>query len=204
MDIRIASLNCTKKIRCALMCVSCDIPAGRKICGFLGHSARLGCSRCLKEFPGTVGSMDYSGFDRYGWKERTMRDHNAKAFSIQTLNTVTAIESAESRNGCRFSELLLLPYFDAPKMLVIDPMHNLFLGITKYFLKNILIAKDYISKGDLEKIQERVNAFIVPSDIGRIGFSQFVGFLSLQLTSGRTGQCTSPLSPSVISYLGMF
>ena len=38
VDIRIASLNCTKKIRCALMCVSCDIPAGRKICGFLVDS----------------------------------------------------------------------------------------------------------------------------------------------------------------------
>ncbi len=57
------------------------------------------------------------GFDRHDWKERTMRDHNAKAF--RTLNTKSAIENAESRNGCRFSELLLLPYFDAPKMLVI-------------------------------------------------------------------------------------
>ena len=182
------------------MCVSCDIPAGRKICGFLGHSARLGCSRCLKEFPGTVGSMDYSGFDRYGWKERTMRDHNAKAFSIQTLNTVTAIESAESRNGCRFSELLLLPYFDAPKMLVIDPMHNLFLGITKYFLKNILIAKDYISKGDLEKIQERVNAFIVPSDIGRIPMKIESGFSKFTADQWKNWS----MYFSIIAYLGIF
>lgn len=179
VEMRIASTNYTKKIRCALMCVSCDIPAGRKICGFLGHSARIGCSRCLKEFQGTIGSMDYSGFDRCNWKERTWQEHNAAAFSVQRLNTLTAIENVESRSGCRFSELLLLPYFDAPKMLVIDPMHNLFLGSAKYFLKNILIAMDYISKADLEKIQERVNAFIVPSGIGRIpmkiesGFSKF-------------------------------
>lgn len=56
-----------KKFRCALLCVACDLPAGRKVCGFLGHSARLGCSRCLKELPGSVGSMDYSGFDRENW-----------------------------------------------------------------------------------------------------------------------------------------
>ena len=30
VEMRIASVNCTKKIRCALMCVSCDLPAGRK------------------------------------------------------------------------------------------------------------------------------------------------------------------------------
>lgn len=29
----------------ALMCVACDIPAARKVCGFMGHSANKGCSR---------------------------------------------------------------------------------------------------------------------------------------------------------------
>lgn len=38
------------QFRLALMCVACDIPAARKVCGFLGHSANLGCSRCLKFF----------------------------------------------------------------------------------------------------------------------------------------------------------
>ena len=37
-----------KKIRCALLCVACDMPASRKVCGILGHSALLGCSRCNK------------------------------------------------------------------------------------------------------------------------------------------------------------
>jgi hypothetical protein len=34
----------------ALLCIACDIPAARKVSGFLGHSARLGCSKCTKEF----------------------------------------------------------------------------------------------------------------------------------------------------------
>ena len=54
IEMRIASTNCTKMIKCALMCVSCDLPAGRKICGFLGHDARLGCSRCFKVFNGII------------------------------------------------------------------------------------------------------------------------------------------------------
>ena len=63
MNFNVHSIG-IKKIRCALMCIATDVPAGRKLCGFLGHSARLGCSKCLREFPGGIGNKDYSGFDR--------------------------------------------------------------------------------------------------------------------------------------------
>ena len=43
-------------VRCALLCIACDIPAGRKVCGFLSHSAAKGCSKCYKEFYGGVRS----------------------------------------------------------------------------------------------------------------------------------------------------
>ena len=47
-----------------LLSVACDLAAARKVCGFLSCAAEHGCSRCLKEFPGKLGMMDYSGFDR--------------------------------------------------------------------------------------------------------------------------------------------
>ena len=37
-------------IWCALVGVGCDLPAGRKLCGFLSYSANLGCSCCYKTF----------------------------------------------------------------------------------------------------------------------------------------------------------
>ena len=77
-----------------------------------------------------MGSIDYSGFDKQNWHQA---EHNSAAFRIKNLQTITAIEDAESNAGCRYSELMQLPCFDAPKMLVIDPMHNLFLGSVKYF-----------------------------------------------------------------------
>lgn len=40
--------NIEKKVKCALLCVSCDLPAIRKTCGFLSYSAALGCSKCKK------------------------------------------------------------------------------------------------------------------------------------------------------------
>ena len=65
----------SKLVKCALLCVACDLPAGRKTCRFLGHNARLGCSRCYKEFSGGFGTTDYSGFDRENWLKHDGKEH---------------------------------------------------------------------------------------------------------------------------------
>ena len=58
----------TVTIRCALLCVACDLPAGRKVCGFLNHTANLGCSKCYCAFcTGIFGKSCYAGFDRSVW-----------------------------------------------------------------------------------------------------------------------------------------
>jgi len=55
----------TQMICCALLCIGCDLPAGRKVCGFLSYSANLGCSRCYCNFgTGVFGKHNQSGFDR--------------------------------------------------------------------------------------------------------------------------------------------
>ena len=83
IELNVRSFNCKMKIRCALVCVACDLPAGRKTCGFLSYNARFGCSRCWKQFSGCVGSMDFSGFDRENWRERTGAEHR-ELVSIST------------------------------------------------------------------------------------------------------------------------
>jgi len=37
-------------VRLAIICAACDIPALRKLCGFAGHSAAMGCSKCRYRF----------------------------------------------------------------------------------------------------------------------------------------------------------
>ena len=39
--------------RGALFCAACDVPAARKVCGFVGHGGTRGCLRCLGEFSTT-------------------------------------------------------------------------------------------------------------------------------------------------------
>lgn len=73
--------------------------------------------------------------------------------------------------------LLRLPYFDAPRMLIIDPMHNLFLGTN--YLKTVFIENGLIADTMFNTIQQRINAAVIPTGIGRIphkiqsGFSAF-------------------------------
>ena len=96
MEISSESGTVTQLIRCALLCVACDLPAGRKLCGLLGHAAKLGCSRCLKQFRGSVGSMDYSGFDRSRWARRTNENHRRDVKRVLQSKTKTEQSSLES------------------------------------------------------------------------------------------------------------
>ena len=126
MSVNTASGIITCKIKCALMCVTCDTPAGRKTCGYLGNNAAYGCCKCMKNFPGSVGSVNYSGFDRSFWVLRTRSQHKTSIVEIYKQSNKTNKLNAESRLGYRETILLKLPYFDPSKILVIDPMHNLF------------------------------------------------------------------------------
>ena len=178
MEIKTGLSVVKEVVRCALLCCACDLPAGRKVCGFLSHSASLGCSKCLKSFRGTVGNMDYSGFERHSWPIRTNTTHRQNVELVKQSRTKTEQCQKETQYGCRYSVLLRLTYFDPPCMLVVDPMHNLFLGSGKHLLR-IWLEKNLISSSNFSQIQECVDKFVVPSDIGRLprkietGFSGF-------------------------------
>ena len=123
-------------IKARLFCAACDIPASRKLCGFLGHTARLVCSRCLKKFKGGFGSLDYSGFDRENWPQRDMTTHREHVDKIKQAKSGQEKSNLESEKGVRYSSLLELPYFNCIRYNVVDPMHNLFMGTAKKMIKS--------------------------------------------------------------------
>ena len=102
MQVHTASGTPSELVRCALLCVACDLPTGRKLCGFLGHSAKLGCSKCLKCFSGTVGSMNYGGFNRSQWPCRTNRSHRSSVQRVLGSKNQQQKNSLESSEGCRY------------------------------------------------------------------------------------------------------
>lgn len=171
-------------VRGALLCSGCDIPAARKVCGFVGHGAKKGCSKCLSSFPTeSFGEKaDYSNFNRNLWISRTNEHHRSKAFEYRDCNTKADQAKIERDCGIRYTVLLELPYFDAARMCTVDPMHNLLLGTAKKMVQlwkelSIIDEKTFVS------VQEKVDSFICPPDIGRVPYkisSGFAGFTAEQ------------------------
>lgn len=180
VPIEVSTTSGTKAmtLKCFLLCVACDLPAVRKTCGFLSHSATLGCSKCLCSFPGTAGTMNYSGFNCFSWNKRTNDQHRKNVEQIKKCTSKSTQQKKEAELGCRYSALLELPYFDPVRMHVIDPMHNLMLGSGKHML-TIWQKMSLIQPNHYEEIQSVVDSISVPSDVGRIpikigsGFSGF-------------------------------
>ena len=155
-------------IRAALIAVSCDLPAGSKVCGFLSHSANLGLKRCYASFSEGFSRRNYANLDRSSWQLRTCNQHRADVKSLEQCKTKTEKSHRESQLGCRYSELLRLPYFDPVRMLLIDPMHCLFLGTANYITRKIWIGRQILNKDNLVLIEKRLQKVQVPLHIGRL------------------------------------
>ena len=154
--------------RGALLLASADLPAIRKLCGFKGHSAHRGCSKCFKYFPGTFSEKtDYSGFDRDSWPPRHNSSHRVHAEMVRKASTQSKHEALATKYGVYYSCLLQLEYFDAVRFTVIDPMHNLFLGTAKHVFK-LWVKNNLLTKKDLKALEERIHLFDVGTGVGRL------------------------------------
>lgn len=169
-------------VRAALLCAGCDIPAARKVCGFVGHGGFRGCSKCLLTFPTSEFGQkaDYTNTDSEKWIPRSKLEHKKNALAHKACTTKAEQKEIERNHGVRYSVLNELPYFDPPRMCIIDPMHNLLLGTSKHMMEvwkelKLIDAKEYLF------IHDRLSTFVTPNDIGRLpskskiisGFSGF-------------------------------
>lgn len=136
-----------------------------------------GCNKCFKTFPrSSFGAKpDFSGFDTETWERRTNELHRVNAESVRFAKCQSEINSMVHNTGAKYSVLLQLPYYDAVRFVIIDPMHNLFLGLAKSTLK-VWKENDLIGEKDFELVQRRVNAVVPPPEIGRIPSKIATGF----------------------------
>ncbi|GBC32907.2 hypothetical protein GLOIN_2v1775288 [Rhizophagus irregularis DAOM 181602=DAOM 197198] len=157
-----------KNIRAALVLISCDIPAARKICGHI--SALVSCHRCMKRANYEDHQHNFAGMeDMENWFiTRDSTEHRQNALAWRSCNSTNSRKNFISEKGVRWSELLRLPYFDPIRFIIVDPMHCLFLGIARWIMKRIWIDEGVLTPNDLKKIQEKMNQFKIPADLGRI------------------------------------
>ena len=89
-------------------------------------------------FPAKFGEkVDYGGFEKNS--PRTDQEHRQIAQSLPEQSTSTKRQTLESKNGVWYTELMKLPYFNIISFTVINPMHNLLLGTTKFMMKTVWV-----------------------------------------------------------------
>ena len=50
-------------------------------------------------------------------------------------------------------------------MLVIDPMHNFYLGTAKHILQAVWIKNNFISTNDMKAINEKIKSWVIPPEV---------------------------------------
>ena len=123
------------------------------------------------DFPqnqGQLPKIDFSGFEPC--PPRSNNEHRLQAQEILNQTTAGDCANLEQQFGTRYTELMLLPYFDCVRFHIIDPMHNLFTGTAKHIMKNVWLdpEKSLLDKNNLQQIQEKMDKLKVPASVGRM------------------------------------
>ena len=156
------------RVVASLLCVAADIPATRKECGFVWHSANGACSKCFKFFPGGFREKkNFSGFlQRSSWPKRDGVSHKRNCERLKAAKSQSEYGRLSSLYGVHYSALCKLEYFDCVRFHVIEPMHNLFLGTAVYVFK--LWAKNVFSKAQLKELSKKIDELNTATFTGRI------------------------------------
>ena len=114
-------------ILCALILVVCDLLATRKTIGYAtcSHEHFFNVCHCTRTGQG------YGHTCCSAWGRRTNEEWRRAATEYQACRSEDMQTAKVNETGVRWSDLLQLPYFDIFCCVVIDPMHNLFLGLIK-------------------------------------------------------------------------
>ncbi|KAL6309872.1 hypothetical protein BKA93DRAFT_814244 [Sparassis latifolia] len=112
-------------VHVALLAVVCDKLAAHKIGGFGSHSHTYPCTQdwIIKQDIGTP-----KAFEKNAFEPRTDKKQRELGERYRNLKTEKACTDFVHAHATRYTELSRLPYFDLVRQIVIDPMHNLFLG----------------------------------------------------------------------------
>ncbi|KII93303.1 hypothetical protein PLICRDRAFT_100818 [Plicaturopsis crispa FD-325 SS-3] len=157
-------------VRIVLVGLVCDKPAAHKLGGFGSHSHRCFCTRCWIEQAEKATS---ESFKKNGFRERT--DAEQRRLGEEYLRCMTNADKAKfvKEFATRWSELSRLPYFDLCRMIVIDPMHNLFLGkylsVVKTHFYHIWVQQKVLRKTkELRRLHAILAQLDMPAKLGRL------------------------------------
>ncbi|GBE85372.1 hypothetical protein SCP_0705590 [Sparassis crispa] len=116
------------RVRVTLVAVVCDHPAMCKVSSFADKNhTEVPCTKCNVQQEDFFSDAGLSN----GFPACDGEEHKRLAREWKTLSSEEERADFFKAHGVRWTELARLPYFDPVRMTVIDPMHNLLLGVVK-------------------------------------------------------------------------
>ncbi|KAJ2933395.1 hypothetical protein H1R20_g3689, partial [Candolleomyces eurysporus] len=104
---------------------------------------------------------------RIGFKTRTDYEHRIHGKSYANLTTPKERDDFVKLNATRWSEFARLPYFDIVRCIIIDPMHNLLLGLVKTHFYHIWVQGKILCPSKELRMLHGILADM-PSYLGRL------------------------------------
>jgi hypothetical protein len=121
-----------------------DLPAARKVSGAAGHTSHFICTRCK-----LFGRDNVHNIDCDQWALQDVAFLRQKAEEWRAAETKQQREMIYDEHHVRWSEFWRLPYWNPPRMLVVDVMHCILEGLVHYHCRRVLeIDADRASKKD--------------------------------------------------------
>ncbi|KAI0072971.1 hypothetical protein K474DRAFT_1686422 [Panus rudis PR-1116 ss-1] len=153
-------------VRVILVGVICDKPAAHKVGAYGSHSHTYFCTLCWIE---KTNLCTPQAFTPGAFRTRTNSEHRTLQERYRSKDSKTARAQFVKEYATRWSELSRLPYFDFSRMIVVDPMHNLFLGLVKNHFYVIWVKLKVLRKTkELRRLHAMLAELSMPAKLGRL------------------------------------
>lgn len=163
--IKTPSCPLGRRVRVILLALVCDKPAAHKVAGFASHRHKFFCHNC---WCNSDDMATPAAFERDKFAARTDEQQREYGDRYRDLRTKSEREAFVREYATRYSQLSRLPYFDLVKQVVIDPMHNLALGLVKAQFYHIWVQTGILSESKLRSLHELISLCLVPDYLGRL------------------------------------
>ncbi|KIK79761.1 hypothetical protein PAXRUDRAFT_36357 [Paxillus rubicundulus Ve08.2h10] len=149
-----------------LVAVICDKPAAHKMGGFASHSHTNFCTTCWILLNNKDKEMM---FQKGAFKPQTNQEQCNLSEHYHKLMNPTQKKNFVKEHATCYTQLAHLPYFNLIDQIIIDPMHNLFLGLVKMHFYNIWIQRKILRPNhELAKLHEMLADFTIPGSCGKL------------------------------------
>ncbi|KAI0676009.1 hypothetical protein C8Q78DRAFT_1150337 [Trametes maxima] len=112
---------------------------------------------------------DPNAFKEGVFPPRSNVEHRRLGARYAALSNQSQRDKFVKNYATRYTELSRLPYFDIVEQVVVDPMHNLFLGLVKTHFYHIWVQMGILRENhELRVLHDMLRDFSVPSSAGKL------------------------------------